>query len=150
MVGNNFTLHLHATLESVEVLKGSSALLYGNVSGGLIVNMVTKKPKYEFGGEISMRAGIYGLYKPTLDLYGPIAKNLAFRVIGTHEASDSYRDVVTTKRTFINPSLLYKIGNKTDILVQGDFSKQALTPDNGIGSLNATRMRRSYPAGHGF
>ncbi len=29
-----------ATLESVEVLKGSSAMLYGNVSGGLIVNLI--------------------------------------------------------------------------------------------------------------
>ncbi|WP_229241121.1 TonB-dependent receptor [Dyadobacter sp. SG02] len=135
-----------STLESVEVLKGSAALLYGNVSGGMIVNMVTKKPKYEFGGEVSMRAGSYGLYKPTLDLYGAIAKNLAFRVIGTHEAAKSYRDVVTTKRTFVNPSLLYKIGNKTDILVQGDFSKQSLTPDNGIGSLNANRDAEIIPS----
>jgi iron complex outermembrane receptor protein len=82
-----------STLESVEVLKGSAALLYGNVSGGLVVNMVTKKPKFNFGGEVSMRAGSYGLYKPTLDLYGPIAKNLAFRVVGTHETAKSYRDV---------------------------------------------------------
>lgn len=135
-----------STLESVEVLKGSAALLYGNVSGGLVVNMVTKKPKYEFGGEVSMRAGSYGLYKPTLDLYGPITKNLAFRVIGTHEAANSYRDVVTTKRTFVNPSILYKIGSKTDILVQGDFSKQSLTPDAGIGSLNASRDAEIIPS----
>jgi iron complex outermembrane receptor protein len=135
-----------STLESVEVLKGSAALLYGNVSGGLIVNMVTKKPKFDFGGEVSMRAGSYGLYKPTLDLYGPIAKNLAFRVIGTHETAKSYRDVVSTKRSFVNPSLLYKIGNKTDILVQGDYAKQNLTPDNGIGSLNANRNIEIIPS----
>ncbi len=134
-----------STLESVEVLKGSAALLYGNVSGGLIVNMVTKKPKYEFGGEVSMRAGSYGLYKPTLDLYGPIAKNLAFRVIGTHETAKSFRDVVSSKRTFVNPSLLYKLGSKTEILLQGDYSKQNLTPDNGIGSLNANRDAQIIP-----
>ncbi|RZL08415.1 MAG: PEGA domain-containing protein, partial [Hymenobacter sp.] len=34
-----------STLESVEVLKGAAALLYGNVSGGLIINTVTKKPR---------------------------------------------------------------------------------------------------------
>jgi iron complex outermembrane receptor protein len=34
-----------STLESIEVLKGSSALLYGNVSGGVVINMVTKKTK---------------------------------------------------------------------------------------------------------
>lgn len=63
-----------STLESIEVLKGSAAMLYGSVSGGLIINMVTKKPRFDFGGEASMRFGSYGLYKPTLDVYGPLAK----------------------------------------------------------------------------
>lgn len=125
-----------STLESVEVLKGSSSLLYGNVSGGLIVNMVTKKPKFTFGGEVSMRAGSYNLYKPIVDIYGPISKNLAFRVIGTYENAQSYRDVVKTDRVYVNPSLLYKIGQKTTVLLQGDYLKANLTPDNGVGSLN--------------
>ncbi|WP_460933422.1 TonB-dependent siderophore receptor [Spirosoma humi] len=125
-----------STLESVEVLKGSSSLLYGNVSGGLIVNMVTKKPKFNFGGEVSMRAGSYSLYKPVVDVYGPLAKNLAFRVVGTYEDAKSYRDVVKTNRVYVNPSLLYKLGQKTTILLQGDYLKSNLTPDNGIGSLN--------------
>jgi iron complex outermembrane receptor protein len=128
-----------STLESVEVLKGSAALLYGTVSGGLIINMVTKKPKFNWGGEVSMRAGSYSLYKPIVDVYGPIAKNLAFRVVGTYENAKSYRDVVKSERVYVNPSLLYKIGNKTTVLLQADYLKSNLTPDNGIGSLNANR-----------
>lgn len=128
-----------STLESVEVLKGSSALLYGNVSGGLIVNMVTKKPKFNFGGNVSLRAGSFNLYKPIIDLYGPLAKNLAFRVVGTYENARSYRDVVKTERLYVNPSLLYKLGDNTSLLLQGDYLKSNLTPDNGIGSLNANR-----------
>ena len=38
-----------STLESIEILKGSSALLYGNTSGGVVINMVTKKPKFQLG-----------------------------------------------------------------------------------------------------
>lgn len=128
-----------STLESVEVLKGSAALLYGNVSGGLIINMVTKKPKFERGGEVSMRVGSFGLYKPMVDLYGPLSKNLAFRVVGTYEMANSYRDVVKTNRLYVNPSLLYKMGPKTTVLLQGDYLKSNLTPDNGIGSLNANQ-----------
>ncbi len=128
-----------STLESVEVLKGSAAMLYGNVSGGLIINMITKKPKFERGGEVSMRIGSYGLYKPTIDLYGPLAKNLAFRVVGTYETANSYRDVVKTNRVYVNPSLLYKLGPKTTLLLQGDYLQSNLTPDNGVGSLNATQ-----------
>lgn len=136
VIANTMGFPEASTLESVEVLKGSSALLYGNVSGGLIINMVTKKPKFERGGEVSMRVGSYGLYKPTLDVYGPLAKNLAFRVVGTYETAKSYRDVVKTNRVYVNPSLLYKPGQKTTILLQGDYLKSDLTPDNGVGSLN--------------
>lgn len=124
-----------STLESVEVLKGSSALLYGGVSGGAIVNMVTKKPKFEYGGEVSLRAGSYNLYKPTVDVYGPISDKLAFRVIGTYENSDSYRDVVKSERLYINPSLLYKLSENTEITLQGDYLKSDFTPDFGIGTV---------------
>jgi iron complex outermembrane receptor protein len=126
-----------STLESVEVLKGSSALLYGNVSGGLIINMVTKKPRYDWGGSVEMRAGSYSFYKPIVDIYGPISKNLAFRVVGTYENGKSFRNVVKSNRLYVNPSLLYKIGDKTDILVQGDYLKSNITPDAGIGILNS-------------
>jgi iron complex outermembrane receptor protein len=124
-----------STLESVEVLKGSAALLYGGVSGGAVVNMVTKKPKFEYGGEVSMRIGSYDFYKPTVDVYGPISKKLAFRLIGTLEDAGSYRDNVKSNRTYINPSLLYKISDKTEILLQGDYLKSDYTPDFGIGSV---------------
>eukprot|EP01133_Synstelium_polycarpum_P010085 gene10085-11761_t len=127
-----------STLESVEVLKGSAALLYGGVSGGAVVNMVTKKPKFEYGGEASMRIGSYDLYKPTLDLYGPISKKIAFRVIGTYEKAGSYRDHVDSKRFYVNPSLLYKISDKTELLVQGDYLKSDFTPDFGIGTVGNT------------
>ena len=40
------------TVESVEVLKGPASLLYGAQEPGGIINMVTKKPKYDFANEI--------------------------------------------------------------------------------------------------
>ncbi|WP_439558721.1 TonB-dependent siderophore receptor, partial [Dyadobacter sp.] len=126
-----------STLEAIEVLKGSSALLYGNVSGGVIINMVTKKPVFDWGGQVSMLFGSYNQYKPTVDVYGPITKKLAFRVIGTHENAKSYRDVVKTNRTYVNPSLLYKISDKTDVLLQVDYLKSNLVPDAGVGIPNA-------------
>ncbi|QQL49162.1 TonB-dependent receptor [Mucilaginibacter ginkgonis] len=125
-----------ATLESVEILKGTSALMYGNVSGGVIINMVTKKPKFDFGGELSMRAGSYNFYKPVIDVYGPISKNVAFRTIGVYENDGSYRDHVKTERVYVNPSLLFNLGKSTTLLIEGDYLKSNLTPDWGVGSLN--------------
>ncbi|MBC7912960.1 MAG: TonB-dependent receptor [Pyrinomonadaceae bacterium] len=124
-----------STLESVEVLKGSAALLYGGITGGAVVNMITKKPKFNFGGEVAMRSGSYDLYKPTGDIYGPISKNLAFRVVGTVEDAASFRDKVGTKRKYINPSLLYNLGKNTELIVQGDYLQSNYTPDFGIGTV---------------
>jgi len=125
-----------STLESVEVLKGSAALLYGNVSGGLIINMVTKKPQFESGGEVSMRYGSYDMFKPSIDVYGPISENAAFRLIGVYENDGSYRNHVYTIRKYVNPSVLFNLGKKTTLLVEGDYLRESLTPDFGIGSLN--------------
>ena len=120
-----------STLESIEILKGSSALQYGNVSGGLIINMITKKPKFDFGGSVSMRYGSYNMYKPTIDVYGPLSKSLAFRLISTYENDQSYRNNVKTERYFVNPSFLYNIDKKTTALVSGSFLKSKL--NSGLG-----------------
>jgi len=124
-----------STLESVEVLKGSAALLYGGVTGGAVVNMVTKKPKFEPGGEVSMRVGSYDMYKPIVDVYGPLSENVAYRAIGSYEKARSFRDGVTSDRIYVNPSILYKISEKTDLLVQADYLKSNFTPDFGIGTI---------------
>lgn len=125
-----------STLESVEILKGSAALLYGGVSGGAVVNLVTKKPKFEYGGEASMRVGSYDFYKPTVDVYGPISDKVAFRVIGTYEKSGSFRDYVNSNRLYVNPSLLYKINDRTELNFVFDYLKSDYTPDFGIGSVD--------------
>ncbi|TDH24274.1 TonB-dependent siderophore receptor [Segetibacter sp. 3557_3] len=129
-----------SSLESVEVLKGSAAILYGQVSPGGVVNMVTKQPKFTFGGEVAMRAGSYDLYKPSFDVYGPLSKNIAYRVNGTFESAKSYRDVVSSKRYYVNPSLLFKLNDKTELVLEADYLRHDFTPDFGIGSLDNTKI----------
>ncbi|RAJ81932.1 iron complex outermembrane receptor protein [Chitinophaga dinghuensis] len=129
-----------SSLERVEVLKGSAAILYGNVAPGAVMNMVTKQPKFNWGGEVNLRAGSFGLFKPAFDVYGPLSQNVAFRVNGTFETADSYRDQVHSKRYYVNPSFLFKLGKRTELLVQGDYLKHDFTPDFGIGSIADTAI----------
>ncbi|MEX6689102.1 TonB-dependent receptor [Danxiaibacter flavus] len=129
-----------SSLDRVEILKGSASILYGNVAPGGILNMVTKQPKFETGGEVSMRIGSYSLYKPSFDVYGPINSKIAYRVNGTYENAKSYRDVVKSERYYINPSLLFKLGKRTELLVQGDYLHHNFTPDFGIGSIGDTAI----------
>lgn len=127
-------------LEKVEVLKGAAAILYGNVAPGAIVNLVSKRPKFEQGGEINLRAGSYGMFKPAVDFYGPVNKHIAYRINGTFETADSYRDQVQSKRYYVNPSLLLKLNARTDVLLQADFLRHKFTPDFGVGSIDNTKI----------
>jgi iron complex outermembrane recepter protein len=131
-----------SSLERVEILKGSGAILYGSVAPGGIINMVTKKPKFDFGGDISLRTGSFGLIKPAFDVYGPLSKKLAYRINGTYEGGNSYRDKVYSKRYYINPSLLYNINDKTSLLIQADYLNSNFTPDFGTGSLDNTILAK--------
>lgn len=127
-----------SSLEKVEFLKGGSALLYGNVAPGGIMNLVTKTPKFTQGGELSMQIGSYSFYKPTLDIYGPLNKSIAYRFIASYENSESFRDYVKNERIYINPSFLFHISDKTQITVQGDYLSADWTPDFGTGIVGKT------------
>ncbi|WP_348798666.1 TonB-dependent siderophore receptor [Flavobacterium adhaerens] len=126
-------------LEKVEFLKGGSALLYGNVAPGGVLNLVTKKPSFQQGGSVSMQAGSYAYYKPSIDFYGPLNKSIAYRINASYENSESFRDVVKNERLYVNPSLLFNVSDKTQITVQGDYLDADWTPDFGTGAI-------SYPA----
>jgi len=127
-------------LERVEVLKGSAAILYGQVAPGGVLNMVTKTPRFQTGGEVSMRAGSYDLYKPSFDIYGPLSSSVAYRLNGSYESAGSYRDGVHSKRYYVNPSFLFKLGNRTELVLQGDYLYHHFTPDFGIGTIDNNKI----------
>lgn len=120
-------------LEKVEFLKGGSALLYGNVAPGGILNLVTKTPKFSDGGEFSIQMGSYNYYKPAFDMYGPLNQSIAYRFNGSYEKSESFRDFVTNDRIYFNPSFLFLLSEKTQITLQGDYLSADWTPDFGTG-----------------
>ena len=135
---NNGSIPEVSSLERIEVLKGSAALLFGNVAPGGILNMVTKKPLFKSGGEISMQLGSYAFYKPSIDVYGALDKNIAYRFTGSYENSESFRDVVKKERYYINPSVLFRATEKTEIILQGDYLHDNWTPDFGSGIIGKT------------
>jgi len=125
-------------VERMEFLKGSAAILLGNVTAGGVMNIVTRKPVFEQGGQISFRAGSYDFYKPTLDIYGPVSgsRSVAYRLVTSYEKERSFRDFVKGERYYINPSFLIKAGKKVQVLVEGDYLTDTHTSDFGVGAVN--------------
>lgn len=122
-------------LERVEVLKGANAMLFGNAAAGGIINMITKKPKFNSGGSVGLNGGSWNSYKPTIDIYGPLSKNIAFRVNGAYEYAESFRDVVKSEKYYFNPSFLFNISPNSQLIIEADYLKNDLTPDFGIGTI---------------
>lgn len=129
-------------LERVEVLKGANAMLFGNAAAGGIINMITKKPKFNFGGNIGLNGGSWNSYKPTIDVYGPLSKNIAFRVNGAYEYAESFRDVVQSEKYYFNPSFLFNISPQSQLIIEADYLKNDFTPDFGLGTI--TNKDNSY------
>lgn len=129
-----------SSLDRLEFLKGSAALMQGTVAPGGIINMVTKQPQFEKGGSLSLRAGSYGLVQPTIDLYGPLSKNVAYRINGLYSRNDSYRDHIQQEKFYVNPSFLFNLSSKTKILLQSDFLHLESTPDFGLGTVDGNKL----------
>ena len=137
---NNGIMPEYSNVEQVELLKGGNAMLYGNVSPGGILNFVTKKPRFTKGGMIGFKTGSFDLWKPTIDIYGPLfeGSQLAYRINAGMEGANSFRDKVSSHRDFISPSVLYQINDKNSLLIEAEFLNDTRTPDFGIGAINYT------------
>ena len=97
------------TVESVEVLKGPSSLLYGAQEPGGIINMVTKKPKYDFSNEIWAGAGNHAYWNAGFDATGPIADSgFAYRFIFDKSKKRYWREFGSVENELFAPSLSYK------------------------------------------
>ena len=78
-------------IENIEVLKGPATGLYGIGAAGGVINLIEKKPQFENAFQIQARLGSWNTQQVMLDATGPIAENLAYRVVANHEKSDGYR-----------------------------------------------------------
>jgi iron complex outermembrane recepter protein len=77
-------------VERIEVLRGPQGTLFGrNVSGGA-VSVITKKPRREFEGNVSLEAGSFEHYQVDAALNVPISDSVAFRVSGFAKGNDGF------------------------------------------------------------
>ncbi|MEQ1486790.1 TonB-dependent receptor, partial [Methyloglobulus sp.] len=123
-----------ANVESVEVLKGPAAILYGQVEPGGMVNVITKQPLATPYYGFTQQFGSYDLYRTTLDATGPITKNkdLLYRVNMSYENSGSFRDLVDKEDVFLAPVFKWAISPQTQVTFEMEYNHQHQGTDNGF------------------
>ena len=118
-------------IEQIEVLRGPQGTLFGKNTTAGAFNITTKKPTFKPGGTFEASYGNYGFIQAKASINGPITKKIA----GRFSFSGTQRDgVIYNQRTqkYINDlnnlgakaQFLYKVSDKTSIILSGDFSRQ--------------------------
>ncbi len=98
-----------ANLQSIEVLKGPAAMLFGRLEPGGIVNLVVKRPLEAPYYSIQEQTGSWGLTRTTVDATGPLTadKTWLYRINLDYTHTNSFRDFVWNQNAFIAPTVTY-------------------------------------------
>ncbi|MBB1138129.1 TonB-dependent receptor [Myroides sp. WP-1] len=111
--------------ESIEVLKGPGASLFGDIAPGGTINMVTKKTLEEHKGLLQFSAGSFETLRTTIDVGGPLDSNkkILYRLNAGYESSKTFRDINNRKNVAIAPSFTFKPVEGTTIDVDLVFDQ---------------------------
>lgn len=123
-----------ADVEEIQVIKGPSGTLFGASFYGYggIINTITKKPYYHFGGEASYTAGSFGLNRLAVDINTPLSKTrkIAFRLNTAAQTENSFQDAGFKKSFFIAPSFSYEVNDRLSFQLLAELleEKRAVAP----------------------
>jgi catecholate siderophore receptor len=123
-------------VDRVEVLKGPNAMIFGRGGAGGVVNRVSRQANWEAAREMSLQGGSWENKRATFDVGDGLTDNVAARLTGMYEDSESYRDGVALERMGFNPTLAFSVGDATLVRFSYEYFDYDRTADRGIPSLD--------------
>src|SRR5215510_12342186 len=117
--------------QSVEVLKGPSALIFGRGSGGGLVNRTLKEADGTRVYQATGQVGSWNDKRVTLDAGQAVNENVAVRFNAMYENSDTFRDYGHFERYGINPTVTLKPDDNTKIKLSYEFFHDFRLADRG-------------------
>ncbi|HGS5165002.1 TPA: TonB-dependent siderophore receptor [Vibrio harveyi] len=138
-----------AAVEQVEVFKGPTSVLYGNIPPGGMVNIIAKTPQSEPANTVSVSTGTNSLKELSFDTTGQIGdSNVNYRIVGLAKQRDGQAETSEDERYLIAPSFDWQATDNTlvnvNVYYQNDPSAGIYTTvpaagsvlDNPLGSLS--------------
>lgn len=122
-------------LDRIDVLRGPSAVMFGQVSPGGVVNQISRWPVLNPTNEVFIEGGSYGTVQAGFDLGGRIdeAGQFTYRVTGVGRAAGSQWDDVTAYRAAIAPSVAWRPTERTNLTLYASYMNE---PDAGYYNNN--------------
>lgn len=135
--------------QSIEILKGPSALTFGRGAGGGLVNRTLKEADGTKVVEATMQTGSYGDRRVSVDAGQAINENVAARLNAFYEGSATFRDYGKLERYGINPTVTLKPNDDTKVKLSYEFFHDFRLADRGNPSQGipggATRFNPTTP-----
>ncbi len=121
-------------IESVEVLKGPRAALFGRGEPGGTVNLITKRPQFEKGGDVSATFGRWDQKRFAGDFQTVAGSNdeVGIRIVGFYEDAESFRDTVETEKMGLYPSITWDMSDSTSVTYELEYTEQETPFDRGV------------------
>ena len=117
--------------QSVEILKGPSALTFGRGAGGGLLNRTLKEADGTRIYEVTAQTGSYWDRRVTLDAGQAVTENFAARLNMMYEKSNTFRDFGKLERYGINPTVTFKVDDATKIKLSYEYYHDQRTADRG-------------------
>lgn len=129
---------LTVNLESMEVLKGPGASLFGDITPGGTINLVTKKPMENKHARVNFSVGSFQTYRSSLDVGGPLdsLKTVLYRLNIGYENARTFRDVNQRQSILLAPSFSFRPGEGTQLDVDLTYDNFDGYLDRGLGIRN--------------
>lgn len=112
-------------LDHIDVLKGPSALLYGQISPGGLVNQVSREPSSTQSNEVRIEAGSHGRVQGGLYTSGPITGDgmlqYGLGLVGRY--SGTRYDDVEEQRLGVAPTLKWTPNEDTTLIISGMYQR---------------------------
>jgi len=127
-------------VESVEVMKGSSALMFGRGSTGGVINQTTKVADLFSRKEVGFTLGSFDQKRLTGDINVKMNETSALRLVALAEKSGAYRYPQDVNRIGFAPSMRFGIGTGTELTFSYSYLDTKEVTDYGQPTLstNAT------------
>lgn len=122
--------------ETIEVLKGPAAMIFGRGGGGGVINRVTKKADGRTIYEGNVETGNYDRKRVTADVGRAVTNDFAFRLNLMYEDSATFRDFSALERYGFNPTMAFRIDDKTKLHVSYEYKVHDQNVDRGGPSIN--------------
>ncbi|GGC26789.1 TonB-dependent receptor [Novosphingobium marinum] len=117
-------------VQRIEVLRGPQSTLFGKNASAGVISIVTRKPQFDFGGNVEATYGNFNAWTLKGVVTGPVTDSIAASISGSINKRDGFiRDLGTGDRTndrdrwFVRGQLLFDPDSPLEVRIIGDYGE---------------------------